>query len=535
MSASSSPASGDDPPDSADAPGDDPDAERHAREQAEYTDRILEGATFIFSGSMIGKVVGFVLQLTLARGFGKALYGLYTTGLTVLRLGQSVATLGLQNGIVRFGAPQYERGNAAQVKGTFLAAGGIGFVSGAAIGAGLIVASPWLAGGVFTIPEGMSPALVERTISVFGLGLPFYVLTYLASRMARAVGKMQVDTLLDSILQPALFLVMVGGVLMAGQHFTLALYAFLLSTILAAGAGVYAIYRLFPPLLSRLSPEVDIRALLRFSLPIVGVTLATMGVTYTDRLMLAILKTPKDVGAYQAAALLAVQLNFILFAMTAAFSPIISDLYEDDRFEDLSRLYADTVRWIVLITLPAAIVLIVFAPQIISIWGAEYRDGATPLRILVAAQFVVAGVGSVGQMLQMSDHQDYVFGVNMSMALLNVALNWILIQWYGVIGAALATGVAQALGDLMEVAGLYYFLSIHPFRRTLWTPVVAGGLATLLTAPLYTVVSGPAQWAVGIPALLLAYGGILYGLGLHPRDQSILKGLWQAATSSETR
>ena len=260
-----------------------------------------------------------------------------------------------------------------------------------------------------------------------------------------------------------------------------------------------------------------------------------MGVTYTDRLMLAILRTPKDVGAYQAAALLAVQLNFILFAMTAAFSPIISDLYEDDRFEDLSRLYADTVRWIVLITLPAAIVLIVFAPQIISIWGAEYRDGATPLRILAAAQFVVAGVGSVGQMLQMSDHQDYVFGVNMSMALLNVALNWILIQRYGVIGAALATGVTQVLGDLMEVAGLYYFLSIHPFRRTLWTPVVAGGLATLLTAPLYTVVSGPAQWAVGIPALLLAYGGILYGLGLHPRDQSILTGLWQAATSSETR
>ena len=502
-------------------------------EDHDYTDRILEGATFIFSGSMVGKVVGLAIQLALGRGFGKALYGLYTTGMTVLRLGQSVATLGLQNGIVRFAAPQYERGDPARVKGTFLAVGGLGLASGTVIGVGLFVASPWLAGAVFTIPPGMDPTLVERTIAVFGLGLPFYVLTYLASRMARAVGKMQIDTLLDSILQPALFLCMIGGVLLIGHNFTWALYAFLLSTVLAAGTGMYAIYRLFPPLLSRLAPEVDVRALLRFSLPIVGVTLATMGVTYTDRLMLAILKTPEAVGTYQPAAILALQLNFILFAMTAAFSPIISDLYESGQFENLSGLYADTVRWTILLTLPVAIVLIVFAPQVISIWGAEYRNGASALRILAAAQFVVAGTGSVGQMLQMSDHQDYVFGVNASMALLNVGLNWVLIQWYGVVGAALATGITTVLGDTAEILGLYAFLSIHPFRWNLWKPFAAAGLATLLTAPFYTTVAGAAQWALGIPALVLAYGGLLYGLGLHPKDQSILKGLWQRLVSSE--
>ena len=533
MSTSSETTSGDDSPADEDSSEATSDTETRRTDDGDYTDRILEGATFIFSGSMVGKVVGLAIQLALGRGFGKALYGLYTTGMTVLRLGQSVATLGLQNGVIRFSAPAYERDNPAQVKGTFLAVGGLGLVSGTAIGAGLFVASPWLAGNVFTIPAGMDPALVERTIAVFGLGLPFYVLTYLASRMARAVGTMQVDTLLDSILQPALFLGMLGGVLLIGKNFTLALYAFLLSTILAAGTGIYAIYRLFPPLFSHLSPEVDVRALLRFSLPIVGVTLATMGVTYTDRLMLAILETPEAVGTYQPAAILALQLNFILFAVTAAFSPIISDLYESGQFEDLSSLYADTVRWIILLTLPAAIVLIVFAPQIVSIWGAEYRDGASALRILAAAQFVVAGVGSVGQMLQMSDHQDYVFGVNASMAVLNVVLNWLLIQWYGVNGAALATGITTALGDTAEVVGLYSFLSIHPFRWTLWKPFAAAGLATLLTAPLYTAVAGPAQWALGIPALVLAYGAALYGLGLHPKDASILDGLWQQLVSPE--
>lgn len=501
-------------------------SERSAESEDDYTQRILKGATFIFSGSTMGKVVGFILQLVLARGFGKALYGLYTIGLTVLRLGQSVATLGLQNGIVRFGAPQHESGNDAQLKGTFLAGGGIGLAAGTVIGVGLFAASPWLARRVFGTPEGVPVEVVAQTIAIFGCGLPFYVLTYLASRMARAVGKMQVDTLLDSILQPALFLVLTGAVLLLGKNFSYALYAFLASTMLAAGTGIYAIYRLFPPLFSALSPEGDIRSLLRFSLPIVGVTLATMGLTYTDRLMLGILSTSEAVGLYQAAAILATQMHFVLFAVTASFSPIISDLYHSDRLDALSSLYADTVRWIILLTLPAAVVLFLFAPEILSLWGPEFRDGASALRILTGAHFIVAGVGSVGQMLQMSDHQDYVFTVNASTALLNVILNWVLIRWYGVVGAALATGVSQALGDLAELLGVYYFLSVHPFRKDLWKPFIAAGIACAGTWPLYVTLPPPAEWIVGIPVLCLTYCGLLYGFGLHSRDRSILEGLW---------
>jgi O-antigen/teichoic acid export membrane protein len=475
---------------------------------------------------MLGKVVGFTLQLVLARGFGKALYGLYTIGLTVLRLGQSVATLGLQNGIVRFGAPEHEDGDEAQLKGTFLVGGGLGLASGTVIGLGLYWASPWLAQHVIGASEKVPVEIITQTIAVFGCGLPFYVLTYLTSRMARAMGKMQVDTLLDSILQPAYFLVLIGGVLLLGDNFTLALYAFLVSTILAAATGTYAIYHLFPPLFSDLSPAVKLRPLLRFSLPVVGVTLATMGLTYTDRLMLGILSTTEAVGLYQAAAVLSTQTHFVSFAVTAAFSPIISDLYHSGHLDNLSALYANTVRWTILFTLPGAAILFLFAPEIISLWGPEFQEGVPALRVLTVAHFVVAGAGSVGQMLQMSDHQDFVFGVNAFTAVLNVILNWILIRWYGALGAALATGFSQALGDILETGGLYYFLSVHPFRRELWKPLAAGGLAGAGTWPLYMSLSGPAEWAVGIPVFLSAYGGLLFLLRLHPQDRAIVKGLW---------
>jgi len=494
----------------------------------DYAQRLLKGSGFILSGSMVGKVVGFLLQLLLTRGLGTVLYGLYTTGMTVLRLGQAVATLGLQNGIVRFGAPQHEAGDAARLKGTFLAGGGLGLLAATALSALLLGTAPWLARAVFSLPD-VEPAVLTWTIRVFACGLPFYVLTYLASRMARAVGTMQVDTLLDSILQPALFLALAGGLLLAGKGFTAALYAFLASTVLAALGGLYAVYRLFPPLLSRLRPQFQLGRLLRFSLPVVGITLSSIGLTYTDRLMLSILSTSESVGLYQAAARLSEQMRFVLFAITASFSPIISDLYHRGRLDELARLYADTVRWILLTTLPAAVVLIVFAPAVMSIFGPDFRAGAPLLRVLTGAYLVVAGVGSVGHMLQMSDHQDFAFGVSVAAALLNVGLNWVFIQWYGAIGAAFATGITQALSNVAEVMGLRYFVSIQPYRWTLWKPLLAAALAGLLAWGLHAQLTGVARWALGAPLSLGAYGGMLLLLGLHPRDRSIATALWRRA------
>lgn len=492
----------------------------HNGEEQNYTGRILKGSSAVFGGSIVGKVVGFVLQLVLTRGLGPALFGMYSYGLTVLRLARELGTLGLQNGIVRFAAPHHEANEPAKVKGTFLAAGALGLGAGAVLSVALFLMAPWLAEGLFQNPD------YTGVFRIFACGLPFYAITYLASRMARALGRMQVDVLLSSILQPAIFLVLVSGLFLLELGITAALYAFLTSTILAAGASFYAIYKLFPPLLSALSPEYDVRALLRFSLPIVGVSLASIGLTYADRLMLGIFRTEDAVGIYQAAAQTSVQLRFILFAITATFSPIISDLYHSEKREDLAQLYADTVRWILLGTLPLAIVLVTFAPEIMSIYGAGFREGAVVLRLLSLAYLVVVASGSVGHMLQMSDHQDFVLGVNTFMALLNVGLNWVLIQWYGVMGAALATGVTQALGNVLQLGGLYQYTSIQPFRRALWKPVTAAVLTSLVVGGLYVALPSPARWLIGIPAVPLLYGGLVFAFGLTPRDRALAEDLW---------
>ena len=494
-------------------------------ETTDYVARILKGSSSVFSGSLVAKAVGFALQVVLSRGFGSALYGLYSFGLSILRVVRELGTLGLQNGVVRFGAEYYESGDEAKVKGTFLAVGGLGLGAGLLLGTALFLAAPWLAEDV------LGNADYTLIFRLFAVGLPFYILTYLASRMARSLGKMRVDVLLDSILQPALFLSFTGLLLLLGYGFTAALYAFLASTMLAAGASVYATYRLFPPLFSALSPSVDLQALLRFSLPIVGVSLASVGLARADRIMLGILATEEAVGLYTAASKMSVQLRFVLFALTATFSPIISELYHSGRTDALNRLYADTVRWIVIGTLPLAVVLIVFAPDVMALFGADFRDGAVLLRLLACAYIVVAGSGSVGHMLQMSDHQDFAFWINAGMAVLNVGLNWVLIQEYGVVGAAVATGLTHALGNLLQLVGLYLFVHIQPFRWNLWKPLAAAVASSCAAGLMFALFAPPSRWIVGIPAAVLVYTGALLFLGLAPRDQTIVNGLWNELRS----
>jgi len=486
----------------------------------DYVSRIVKGAGSVFSGSLIGKVVGFAVQIVLTRGLGPALYGIYSLGHVVLQVAREIGTLGLQNGVVRFGAPYHERGAKSELKGTFLSTAGLGLGAGIGIGVLLFVFAPWLSERVF------ADTGYVQVLRIFACGLPFYVLTYLLSRMARAMGRMQLDVLLGSIIQPAIFLGLIAVLLLYEQRLIPILYAFLASTVLAAGTSLYTIYRLFPPLFSSLTPEFEVRSLLRFSLPIIGVSLASIGLTYTDRVMLGMFGASEEVGIYQAAAKMSVQMRFVLFAVTATFSPIISDLYHNGKRDDLRSLYADTVRWIILCTLPAAVLLITFAPQVMDIFGPDFRAGASLLRVLALAYFLVAAVGSVGQMLQMTDHQDTVFAIDGGMALVNVGLNWVFIRSYGALGAALATGLTQVLGNVAQIGALYVFTHIQPFRWPLWKPFVAAGIAGSVGGLTYTGLPSPYHWAAGVPLVLFSYTGTLLSLRLHPRDRSIVNGIW---------
>ena len=91
------------------------------------------------------------------------------------------------------------------------------------------------------------------------------------------------------------------------------------------------------------------------------------------------------------------------------------------------------------LALPIAALLIVGGPRVLSLFGSEFQQGAVVLRVLTAGHCMTAAMGVVSLLLSMTGHQTTVAKTLAITALLNIALNAVLIPPYGAPGAAIAT------------------------------------------------------------------------------------------------
>jgi O-antigen/teichoic acid export membrane protein len=242
--------------------------------------------------------------------------------------------------------------------------------------------------------------------------------------------------------------------------------------------------------------------------------------------MLGIFTTAADVGVYHAAALLAAQVRFVLTAILATFTPLISDLYHRGRRHDLHRLYKTTTRWIVTLSLPFALMLMLFPTPILGLYGADFQVGTGILVVLAAATFVNGGVGASGLMLRMSDYEWLAFTNEVGLAILNVVLNIWLIQRYGPIGAAFATGLSIAIANLIKLIEVYYLLGMTPYNAAFVKPVLAGGVAAGAGWGVAALTSGwGLSWLVGLLTVGIVYACTLALLGLTDEDWDVLRPL----------
>jgi O-antigen/teichoic acid export membrane protein len=244
--------------------------------------------------------------------------------------------------------------------------------------------------------------------------------------------------------------------------------------------------------------------------------------TRTDVVMLGYFAPAADVGTYRAAVALANLVVFGLGVVNTAFAPLIAHLYRQGTLVELGRMYQTAARWATLLGLAAALPLLLFPAEILRIYGAGFQDGGWALVALVAFQLVNAGVGSVGFMLQMSGHQDWVLGNNVFTAALNIGLNLWWIPSWGILGAALATGTALAVNNLLGVIEVRKFLAMQPFSRDyarLAAPILAasGAFALLRFLDL--------AWWVDLMVVMAAFVFAFALLGMSKDDLVILRAV----------
>lgn len=484
--------------------------------------QIAKGGGISFTGNIIGKGFNFLLHILLTHILGVEAYGLYALGRSIIEISQTFSSLGLTQGVVRFGSIYRGENNEAKLKGTLLAALTVSFLSGTSVSIMLFFLSGFFATHLFH-----EPTLIP-VIKVLAFSLPFYTLMMVASYSARVFRRMEYEVGIRRVSHPLSNLLLVGISFSLGFRLLGAVYAFLISSFLAAILGIYFLWQLFPKLVSGLKPEVELKNILFYSSTVLLVGLTTVLLYRTDRIMLGAFGMAKDVGIYNAAAIMSAQMAIFLTSFNAIFSPTIADLYNQGNMDQLNKLLKTITKWIFALTIPTFLVLISFPRQIMGLFGMNFKVGGSVLIVLGLAQIVNASVGSVGFMLIMTGKQKLEFLNNVVLCGVNIFLNIILIPRYGILGAAIAMGISIALVNLARLLEVYYLHRIHPYKFSYWKPITAGVTAifSFIILRQFIRFTGWA-WLMGAILLVIFYVMVFLLLGLNQEEKVILKAVRQ--------
>lgn len=165
----------------------------------------------------------------------------------------------------------------------------------------------------------------------------------------------------------------------------------------------------------------------------------------TDILMLGALKDPTMAGQYSVASRLSGLLVFGLSAVNSALAPIIADLYAKGDHERLQRAITFGVRISVGFALLVGIGLWIFGVHLLLLFGTEFGVAYTALAILVLGQLGNACTGPSILVLHMVDYERASAVLLGASVLLNTGLNYVLILYFGMEGAAAATAITFVL------------------------------------------------------------------------------------------
>lgn len=474
-------------------------------------------------GTLFTTLVGYFFKIYLARLLGAEALGIYALGMTVVGLAGVVAAAGLPQAASRFVAVYSATGEFRKLGRFLWSALTVLLVANLLVGILLLLAKSWIALLLYH-----TPALASY--------MHFFVLIMVTGALTGFLGQA-----LAGYKDVARRTVITGFI---GQSLTMGCTIALLT--MGFGFKGYLIAQIFSALAvlvllaqatRKLTPEparapsfgfpILEREIVLFSLVLFAVQGLEFLATQADKVMLGIYLNAREVGIYSIATALVAFVSIFLQSINQIFAPIIAELHASRQSELLLNLYQTLTKWVLGFTMPLAFVIMIFARPLMEIFGREFGEGWPVLVIATLGQLVNCGVGSVGQLLLMSGQQQKMIRAQAIAVPIGLTINWLLIPHIGLMGAAIAAAVTNALLNALYLQDVHRTLSLHPSRRGYFS-LLLPALATVAIIGLlrYGLRGSHHDFLILIAALIAGYSIFLLtslAIGLDANDRMLAR------------
>lgn len=413
----------------------------------------LKGVSGSFTLKISSVILGLGSNIILARYLGPNEYGIYAFVMSIIGLLTVPTVLGLPEYLVREISKYKVQSDWERLKGLLRRANQIVFYVSVSLTALLAFFSK------FVISN-------EDTLKAFLVALPLLLINPLNSlRKASLQGLRHVilGQLPEFTVRPALFvsLLLIAWLSRIKFDSSQAVGLQLVCAAITFLLGAYFLIKVLPQEVKKANELYETKCWLKGALPFLFLGSMFLINNQTDIIMLGILRSSAEVGIYKVAMQGAQLVVFILMAVNVTIRPVISELYTSRQMEKLQRMLTLSVRVVVSVSLPIGLILIFFGDILIKIvFGIEYTAASYPLAVLCFGQVVNAGMGSVALVLNMTGNEQDTLKAVTTAAVVNIFLNFLLIPYFGIKGAAWATSISMICWNVISTIFVYKRLNI---------------------------------------------------------------------------
>lgn len=469
----------------------------------------MRGSSLLVLGRVLALVIGMATTVILVRALPKAEYGAFEYALTLAGAGRILLSLGQGRLLSRFMAGYEEEGDHARMFGAmFLAVGTILATSVPAIAAFLIWSDELLGPAV----EGDTAV---RLVLVLIFLAPLEALDQVFVSLFAVFSEPRAIFFRKHLLAPGLRFAVVLVLVLTGQGVMFLAVGYVVSG--AVGMLLYtgllvrmlrerALTRAFDPR----NVVLPFRAVFAFSFPLITGELALLSMKVGGVLVLALYHPVTEIAEYRAVFGAARLNTAVATSFSTLFLPLLARLHVRGDIDGLRANYWHTATFVAVSTFPVFALTGPLAPvTTVTLFGSDYAGSGIVLSVLAVGYYVNVALGFNAYALQVCGRIRFLVGVNLFMAVLNIALCFALAEELGAVGIAVANCAALTSQNLLNQWMLRRAIGTGFVPRECWSCylVIAGGAAVLWVFE-YTVTPGLALSlvAAGVVSLVVLLG-----------------------------
>ncbi len=416
---------------------------------------LLRGASVAFALKVLAAGLAFCLNVVLARLLGAEGSGIYFLAFTIVLIIATIGRVGMENALVRFIAANVSAGRPGKVLGVYQKAMRYSLTAAILLSTLLFLFAPLMSQRLFNKPA------LEQPLAVMALAVVPLALLTLHAYALQGLKKIAASVSVQSIVVP-LLTCLIALLFVPAYGIDAAVWGYLLAIVVTLTIGRWLWQRVTSSF-NTYPAEFDSKELMASSMPLFGVVLMNMVITWSPMLFLGVWESSENLGIYSAANRTAMLTSFVLVAVNSIAAPQFATLYQQGDMQALGVVARNSAKIMVVLATPVLLLFLLFPEWVLSIFGEEFKQGAVVLMILAIGQFLNVATGSVGQLLSMAGCEKQLRMLFMIVVCVSLFMNFTLIYKFGVLGAAVSSAVSVSAAGLLGVYFAWKYLKVRVF------------------------------------------------------------------------